>query len=174
MTSAKSQIVKALQDKEYRQLYVDENISTVIAVQLREMRESKGWTQSELGQHASGIRQERISQLEDPDYGRPTLTTLKRLAAAFDVALIVRFAPFSELVNWSVNLTPAHLNPQDFAHDRLLTSHESNIIVFGGASIVFSGALTLPPEYAATSGRTVAAPVADGGSTRDHAVAAVA
>lgn len=109
--------MKALQDKEYRQLYVDENISTGIAVQLREMRESRGWTQAELGQNANGIRQERISQLEDPEYGRPSLTTLKRLAAAFDVALIARFVEFSELVDWTINLTPEQLAPVSFDED---------------------------------------------------------
>jgi transcriptional regulator with XRE-family HTH domain len=114
MTSAKNQVMKALQDKEYRTLYVDENISTGIAVQLRELREAKRWTQARIGEYAGGIRQERISQLEDPNYGRPTLTTLKRLAAALDVALIVRFAPFGELVDWTLNLTPDRLAPPSF------------------------------------------------------------
>lgn len=49
--------------------------------------------------------QNAISRLESPDYGKPTLTTLKRLAAALDVALVVRFIPFSEMVDW-VSGTP--------------------------------------------------------------------
>lgn len=133
MTSAKDQIMKALQDKEYRQLYVDENISTGIAVQLRELRESRGWTQAELGQHAGGIRQERISQLEDPEYGRPTLTTLRRLAAAFDVALIVRFAAFGELVDWTINLTPEQLTPPSF---------EDEMAIPTGVGTTFAGDAT--------------------------------
>jgi hypothetical protein len=46
------------------------------------------------------MNQNAISRLERPDYGKATLTTLRRLAAAMDVALIVRFVPFSELVDW--------------------------------------------------------------------------
>jgi transcriptional regulator with XRE-family HTH domain len=51
------------------------------------------------------MNQNSVSRLENPEYGKPTLTTLKRLAAAFDVALVVRFVPFSKLVNW-VSGTP--------------------------------------------------------------------
>ena len=51
------------------------------------------------------MNQNAISRLESPRYGRATIGTLKRLAAAFDVALAVRFVPFSHLVNW-VSGTP--------------------------------------------------------------------
>jgi hypothetical protein len=51
------------------------------------------------------MTQHAISRLESQGYGKPTLTTLKRLAAAMDVGLIVRFVPFSELVDW-VSGTP--------------------------------------------------------------------
>ncbi len=54
------------------------------------------------------MNQNAISRLESEDYGKPTITTLKRLAAALDVCLIVRFAPFSEVIDW-VSGTP-HLN----------------------------------------------------------------
>ena len=47
------------------------------------------------------MNQNAISRLENPSYGKATLTTLKRLAAAFDVALIVRFVPFGQLVDWA-------------------------------------------------------------------------
>lgn len=51
------------------------------------------------------MNQNAISRLESSDYGKPTITTLKRLAAAMDVGLIVRFVPFSEMVDW-VSGTP--------------------------------------------------------------------
>jgi transcriptional regulator with XRE-family HTH domain len=63
------------------------------------MREREGWTQIELGDEVK-MNQNSISRLENPFYGKHTITTLKRLARAFDVALVVRFAPFSELVDW--------------------------------------------------------------------------
>jgi len=46
------------------------------------------------------MNQNAISRLESPDYGKPTITTLKRLASALDVALVVRLVPFSELAHW--------------------------------------------------------------------------
>lgn len=115
MTLARrEQQIEALKDKEYRDLYVAEHIRTGIAFQIRAMREDREWTQSELGQRAEGMAQETISLLEDPDYGRLTLRTLRRLASALDVALIVRFTPFSDLVDWIVNLTPQRLAPPSF------------------------------------------------------------
>ncbi len=80
------------------------------------MRVSRGWTQEELAQ-ASGKVQETISQLENPNYGSYTLKTLQRLAEAFDVALIVRFVPFSDLVDRMANLSPEDMAVPDYNHD---------------------------------------------------------
>lgn len=63
------------------------------------MRERRELSQTELGDML-GMNQNAIYRLESPHYGKATLTTLKRVAAAFDVALIVRFVPFSQLVDW--------------------------------------------------------------------------
>jgi transcriptional regulator with XRE-family HTH domain len=121
MTSGRrEQQIEALKDKEYRDLYVAEHIRTGIAFQIRAMREDRGWTQSELGQRAEGMAQETISQLEDPDYGRLTLRTLRRLASALDVALIVRFAAFSELLDWTLTLSPERLAVPGFDKDEHL------------------------------------------------------
>jgi len=54
------------------------------------------------------MNQNAISRLESSNYGKPTITTLKRVAAALDVGLIVRFVPFSEMIDW-VSGTP-HVN----------------------------------------------------------------
>ena len=51
------------------------------------------------------MNQNAISRLESSNYGKPTITTLKRLAASMDVGLIVRFVPFSEMIDW-VSGTP--------------------------------------------------------------------
>lgn len=114
MTSARrEQLIKALQDKEYRELYAEEHIKTGLAFQIRALREARNWTQAELGSE-SGKSQVVISQLEDPDYGKFQLRTLLTLAAAFDVALIARFAPYSELLDRTLNLAPEHLAPPSF------------------------------------------------------------
>jgi transcriptional regulator with XRE-family HTH domain len=70
-----------------------------IAHQLRASRDRLEWSQQELAEEA-GMNQNAISRLESPGYGKPTLTTLKRLAAAMDIGLIVRFVPFSQMIDW--------------------------------------------------------------------------
>jgi transcriptional regulator with XRE-family HTH domain len=46
-----------------------------------------------------GIKQQALSRLENPYYGKATLSTLKKIAAGCDVGLLVEFVPFSRLVN---------------------------------------------------------------------------
>jgi len=119
-TSARQQVVTSLADKAYRDAWVEEDINQGVAFQIRAMREQRQWTQRQLGE-LTGQAQTTISQLEDPDYGGYTLKTLKRLASAFDVGLLARFVPFSELVDRTVRLSPEHLAVPSFADDRGLT-----------------------------------------------------
>jgi transcriptional regulator with XRE-family HTH domain len=116
-TSARrEQIAASLQDKEYRDLFVAEEIDAGLPFQIRAMRQARGWSQQELADRLE-MTQEGVSRLESLNYGRFTLSTLKRLASAFDVALTVRFVPFSELVDWAADLSPAALAVPDFDHD---------------------------------------------------------
>ena len=103
-------------DKDFRHLYLAAHIKELLANQIRLTREQRGWTQAQLGERA-GMAQERISLLEDADYKGMTLKTLRRLAEAFDSALIVRFAPFSELLEWVEQLGPEQLVVPEFEHD---------------------------------------------------------
>ena len=118
ITKRLKKLIEELKDKEYRDAFVEEHIDTGIPFQIRALREQKGreWTQKELGMR-TGMAQETISRLEDPNYGKLTLKTLKRIASAFDVALMVRFVPFSELVEWELKLTPDSLTPSGFEED---------------------------------------------------------
>lgn len=102
--------------KEYRDAFVEEHINTGLPFQIHTLREQRKWTQKDLGIRAS-MAQETISRLEDPNYGKLTLQTLKRLASAFGVALMVRFVPFSELVEWELHLTPDSLKVQSFENE---------------------------------------------------------
>lgn len=109
-------LLETFRDKEYRHLFRRASYRRTLAEQVRQMRLSRGWTQAELAGE-SGKVQETISQLENPNYGNYTLKTLDRLAEAFDVALIVKFVPFSELARWMEELSPEDLAVPDFDHD---------------------------------------------------------
>lgn len=87
--------------KAARVKFVDSQISQNIATQIRAIRDRQGLSQEQLAELAGGMNQNAISRLESPEYGKPTLTTLKRLAAAFDVGLVVRFVPYSQMVDWA-------------------------------------------------------------------------
>jgi len=110
---------KSLENTEYRREFVNEHINVGLAFQIRLLRESKKWTQEELARR-TGKAQETISEWENPDYGRYSLSTLKKLAAAFDVALLVEFVSFSELVNRTVCLTQERLAPPSYDNDLIV------------------------------------------------------
>lgn len=119
MTSAKLQLRQNLRrDAKYRNAFVCEHVDQNIPFQIRANREHRGWTQAELGNRA-GMAQARISTLEDPNYSRFTISTLKRLAAAFDTGLQVAFVPVSEVLNRSVNLRDHLISPSADEDDGL-------------------------------------------------------
>ncbi len=94
-----------IRDKEYRHGLVAAQIEIDLPLQLRALRKQRGWTQPEMAER-TGMKQSRFPLMERPGSARFNLETLRRLAEAFDVALIVRFAPFSELLDWSKAFSP--------------------------------------------------------------------
>ena len=113
--SKREQIWNSLKDKEYRELFASD-VGTGLAFQIKLLREERGFTQEKLAE-VTGKAQETVSQLENPNYGRYSLATLTQLAGAFDVALVVRFAPFSELVDYTVELSSEKLAPLSFEQE---------------------------------------------------------
>ncbi|MBS0180160.1 MAG: helix-turn-helix transcriptional regulator [Nitrospira sp.] len=79
--------------KEYRHGYADEFLNEYIATQIKVLREQRGWTQERLAEEAE-MKQSRISVLENVNYSSWSLSTLKRLAEAFDVSLRVSYESF--------------------------------------------------------------------------------
>ena len=152
------QLLESLRDPEYRKAF-GEDVGTGLAFQIRHLRDRRGWSQEELA-HRTGptTHQETIAQWEDPDYGRYTLKSLKQLAAAFDVALVVRFAPFNELIEWTANLSPEKLTPKSFGEEIAAVRIESAVTTYSGVIVVTpSNADAGSSLYAGYS--TVASPV---------------
>ena len=123
-TSVRSQIIASLADKGYRDLLVQESITQGIAFQIRANRSMRGWTQGELGVRARKAQSE-ISRYEDPDYESYTLKTLTSLASAFDVALSVRFVPFSEVVDDMTHERLKPLTTVSFSEDQALVRRKT-------------------------------------------------
>lgn len=95
MNKFRSRLVNEFSDKDYAHAYMNSHQSSRLATQIKVLREQRGLTQSGLAE-LSGLKQERISKLEDVDYDSWTLSTLRKLAKAFDTTLHVSFTPFSE------------------------------------------------------------------------------
>jgi transcriptional regulator with XRE-family HTH domain len=87
--------------KEARARFVESHLDKSIAFQIRSLRDKEQWTQAEFAQKLGIKHQNNVSaRLENPNYGKHSLSTLKKIAATCDVALVVWFIPFSRLLDW--------------------------------------------------------------------------
>ena len=102
--------------KDYRHGLIDAQIEVDLPLQIRALRKQHVGTQPEMAK-LTGMRQPRISAMEKPGEVHFTLETLRRLAEAFDVALIVRFASFSELCDWSGKFNPDAFQVPNFTQE---------------------------------------------------------
>jgi transcriptional regulator with XRE-family HTH domain len=68
------------------------------------------------------MKQTAISRLESGNAGLPNIDTLLRIAKSFDCGLIVRFAPFSEILRWSDGIGHRGLVAPSFEEDAAASS----------------------------------------------------
>ncbi len=111
MSDLRFQSLNKLGDKTAREVFVDAHIRNTVAFQIRALRREEKWTQEKLAARA-GTKPTHITRIENPEYGSHTISTLRKVASAFDVALIVRFVPFSELLRWDSG--PKDLAPKSY------------------------------------------------------------
>lgn len=115
--SRNSLTTKLIANKKYRDAYVLEHVKNGIPSQIRALREQREWKQSELGERA-GKQQHGIARLEDPRIGHKlSIKTLLELASAFDVALLVKFVPFSRLVKEYEDVSPDALSAESVSDE---------------------------------------------------------
>lgn len=128
--------------KVYRDSFIAAHISNTVASQIAAMREARGWTQTQLADEA-GMKQSRISSLEDPNYENFEAGTLRRIASAFDVGLTIKFVPFSEIVQWSTELNAEKITPVRFEADLCPRPHANSqyliVSIIAPANIPFAG-----------------------------------
>jgi transcriptional regulator with XRE-family HTH domain len=105
--------------EEIRQIFVEEEITVGLPMQIAAMREAKGWSQQQLAE-VLGMTQSAVSRIESLDYGRYSLSTLKRIAAAFDVGLVVRFDSFANLIDYSSRIGWNDVAVPSFADDPIV------------------------------------------------------
>lgn len=149
--------LKKLGSKPYRDALVYEHIRQGVAFQINATREQRGWSQRELGEMA-GMPQEQVSRFESAEYGGYTLRSLLKLASAFDSALIVRFVPFGELLDWTEQL--GHVSLAVPSYDEELEESDGDGVE---ANAMYAASETASEPAV---GAFVAHSSANGGSTR--------
>ena len=111
----KNNLLEKLKNKEYRDSYVSSSVDVGVAFQVRSLRKQNNYTQNKLSD-ISGMAQERISALENPSNSH-SIATLKKIANALDVGLIVRFVPLSDVVKWELTLSHDSLKAISYPED---------------------------------------------------------
>lgn len=109
------------QDEEYRHAYAEECLNTMIATQIKVLREEREMSQRALAAKA-GMLQPRLSVMENADYSSWSISTLKRLARAFDVALSVKFDAFSDVIIDFEDMSKETLSRPSFKDDPMFRS----------------------------------------------------
>lgn len=115
-SSLKSRLTKLFRDREYRRSYVESFLNTSIAAQIKANREKRGWSQEQLA-HMAGMKQSRISALENVSYDSWSIKTLRRLAEAFDLVLVVRFESLGKVVEDIESFERTKLEAPPFTED---------------------------------------------------------
>ena len=125
LISRESLIQRLNRGVDTRSRFVESHLDKTIAYQIRSLRADQEWTQAEFAEKL-GIKHPNnvAARLENPRYGKHTLSTLKNIARTCDVALVVWFIPFSRLLDWvsgtpyeDRGLTPSFYNVPSFEKD---------------------------------------------------------
>ena len=113
---SKEVLLEKLTNSSYRDAFVSEEIDIGLPMQLRAMREARGWNQKYVAEKME-TKQPRFSLMERPGYGNFSLNTLKRLASIFNVGLIVSFVPYSEMIEFNNAFSRKRLAIPSFADE---------------------------------------------------------
>lgn len=109
-------LLEKLTDRTYRDAFISDEIDIGLPMQLRAMREARGWNQGYVAEKME-TKQPRFSLMEKPGYGKYSLSTLKKLASLFNVGLIVSFVPFSEMIDFTEAFSRRRLAIPGFADE---------------------------------------------------------
>lgn len=102
-----------MNSKEYRDAYVESSTYSWLAYQIRALRKQRGWTQEHLA-HVAKIDTTTIGRMENPDNDSIRISTLLKLASAFDIAFTARFTDFQGLAAAQSDLTPRAMRVEPY------------------------------------------------------------
>jgi transcriptional regulator with XRE-family HTH domain len=112
----KDRLLEKFQSFKYRHAYMDDFTDGYIATQIKVIREQRNLSQKQLADLAK-MGQSQISVLEDVNTRSWKVSTLKKLAKAFDLVLIVRFEEFGKMLPDIGHLDRERLRRAAFTND---------------------------------------------------------
>jgi transcriptional regulator with XRE-family HTH domain len=116
MSDLRDRLRDDFRDFEYRHDYTESFLNSSLASQIRALRKARDMTQKELAL-ALDTTQSGVSAFEDASHEGWQIGTLQKLARAFDVALVVRFESFGNVLGEIGRFGPAALNKPSFDRD---------------------------------------------------------
>lgn len=119
----RERLLSKFRDKKYRHTYIDTFTDAYIATQIKVLREQRKLDQTEFARLA-GIHQSQVSAFEDVDNASWTVKTLKKIAKAFDLVLVVRFESFGKVLPDIGRLDRASLQRNSFDDDEVFRAPE--------------------------------------------------
>jgi transcriptional regulator with XRE-family HTH domain len=116
---------------EYRHTYMESFADSYTATQIKVLRERLKLSQRALAERA-GMQQSQISTLEDVNNSTWKVSTLRKIARAFDMVLVVRFEEFGATLPDIDRFGRDSLNRRPFSEDPIFA--ESSTMQKGSAS----------------------------------------
>lgn len=102
MSDRKQGLIRELRDKEYRETYATQHVNAMLAAQISAIREERGLTQTELAKKI-GKQQPAISRIENVNYARWNVQTLRELGTELGCWLDIRFKPWGAFVEYAAD-----------------------------------------------------------------------
>lgn len=116
MSDRQKIISRLIADRDFRADYIRAKLDVLIPSQLRALRMRENKTQPEVAQMAD-MKQSRISAMETPGLVNFNRETLVRMAATHSVGMVIKFVPFSEMLEWENSYSQDAFNVTQLAND---------------------------------------------------------
>ena len=116
MSELKESLKRGFRDAEYRYGYAESFLNTVVAAQIKALREQRRMSQADVAKEI-GTKQPGIARLENVNYSAWKTETLRRLARAFGVRLKITFEEFGGLPDEVEGFKRGSLERRSFEED---------------------------------------------------------
>jgi transcriptional regulator with XRE-family HTH domain len=127
MSAYRNTLREEFRDKDYRYAYAEDFLNTLIATQIKVLREQRGLTQQELAD-LIGTKQAGISRLENVNYSAWKTETLRKLARALGVRLRITFETFGTLLDEAEDFSQQSLERPEFDADHPFADKKAAIL----------------------------------------------